>query len=354
MNYGVAVSRKARISGVPVVKIIVRETSLLFRRLPQWLYILALPTKSGALMNTVSFVTVDVFTAERFAGNQLAVVPDARGLTDGEMQAIAAEFGYSESTFVLPPEDPANTARVRIFTPTAEIPFAGHPNVGTAFVLGRQQEIFGRKPGDKLRFEEKAGLVEVALLREGDKITGARIVAPRPLAVGSIVDAATVAACASLQPEDVSDRSHPPVRISVGLAFAVAELRDVDALSNARPNVSAFHEANARYPLADDSFSLFLYARTPERPWQIRARMFAPLDNVIEDPATGSASAALGAYLVSLLPQADAEIEIVIEQGVEMGRRSVITVRVSKKDGTVGEVSVSGSCVAAMRGSIEA
>ena len=304
-------------------------------------------------MKTVSYVTVDVFTAERFTGNQLAVIPDARGLSGEQMQAIAAEFGYSEVTFVLPPDDPANTARVRIFTPTAEIPFAGHPNVGTAFVLGRQGEIFGRRPGDKLRFEERAGLVDVALLREGDKITAARIVAPRPLSVGPVIDPATVAACASLQPEDVSERTHPPVRVSVGLAFAVAELSDIGILSNARPNVSAFHEANARYPLADDSFSLFLYARTPERPWQIRARMFAPLDNVIEDPATGSASAALGAYLVSLLPQTDAEIEIAIEQGVEMGRRSIITVRVSKKNGTVCEVSVSGNCVAVMRGSIE-
>ncbi|WP_037468634.1 PhzF family phenazine biosynthesis protein [Sinorhizobium fredii] len=304
-------------------------------------------------MNTVSYVTVDVFTAERFAGNQLAVIPDARGLSDDEMQAIAVEFGYSEVTFVLPPDDPANTARVRIFTPVAEVPFAGHPNVGTAFVLGRQQEIFGRKPGDKLRFEENAGLVEVALLRKEGAITGARIVAPRPLAIGPVIDAATVAACASLQPEDVSERSHAPVRISVGLAFAAAELRDVGTLSNARPNVSAFHEANARYPLAHDSFSLFLYARTPERPWQIRARMFAPLDNVIEDPATGSASAALGAYLVSLLPQADADIEITIEQGVEMGRRSIIDVAVSKKDGTVREVSVAGDCVMVMRGSFE-
>ncbi|AFL53757.1 trans-2,3-dihydro-3-hydroxyanthranilate isomerase [Sinorhizobium fredii] len=303
-------------------------------------------------MNTVSYVTVDVFTAERFAGNQLAVIPDARGLSDEQMQAIAAEFGYSETTFVLPPDDPANTARVRIFTPTAEVPFAGHPNVGTAFVLGRQEEIFGRTAGNKLRFEEKAGLVEVTLLSEYGILTGARIVAPQPLAVGPIIDPVTIASCASLQAQDVSERGHP-VRISVGLAFAVAELSDVDTLSRARPNVSAFHEANARYPLAEDSFSLYLYARTPERPWQIRARMFAPLDNVIEDPATGSASAALGAYLVSLLPQPDAEIEIAIEQGVEMGRRSLITVRVSKKDGAVREVSVSGDCVAVMRGAIE-
>ncbi|HXV30849.1 MAG TPA: PhzF family phenazine biosynthesis protein [Sinorhizobium sp.] len=304
-------------------------------------------------MKSVSYVTVDVFTSERFAGNPLAVIPDARRLTDAEMQAIAAEFGYSETTFVLPPDDPTNTARVRIFTPTSEVPFAGHPNVGTAFVLGRQRDIFGKAPGRQLRFEEKAGLVDVTLLGEDGIVTGARIVAPQPLAVGPDIDVATIAACASLDATALSDRNHAPVRLSVGLPFAVAEVGDLETLSRARPNVSAFHEANGHYPLAVDSFSLFLYAREREHPWRVRARMFAPLDNVIEDPATGSASAALGAYLVLLLADADAEIEIAVEQGVEMGRRSVITVGVGKKNGALGEVSVSGDCVTAMSGSIE-
>ncbi|HXV29264.1 MAG TPA: PhzF family phenazine biosynthesis protein [Sinorhizobium sp.] len=304
-------------------------------------------------MTSISFITVDVFTSERFAGNQLAVIPDARGLSDARMQAIAAEFGYSETSFVLPPESAENTARVRIFTPTSEVPFAGHPNVGTGFALGRQEEIFGKRPGEHLHFEEKAGLVEVTLQRKDGIVSGARIVAPKPLAVGPEIDTATVAACASLDPDALSDRHHVPVRVSVGLAFTIAEIGDIDWLSKARPNVSAFDAANARYPLAEDSFSLFLYARTREHPWRIRARMFAPLDNVIEDPATGSASAALGAYLVSRLPDADAEVELTIEQGVEMRRRSLITVSVSKKSGILGKVGVSGDCVIAMRGSID-
>lgn len=317
------------------------------------IYILIIDNRIRASMTSISFVTVDVFTCERFAGNQLAVIPDALGLSDRQMQEIAAEFGYSETTFVLPPENAENTARVRIFTPTGEVPFAGHPNVGTGFVLGLQEEIFGKSPGGHLRFEEKAGLVEVALRRKGGIVSGARILAPQPLAVGPAIDPESVAACASLDPDALSDRNHAPVRISVGLAFTVAEIGDIEMLSKARPNVSAFHEANARYPLAEDSFSLFLYARTRENPWHIRARMFAPLDNVIEDPATGSASAALGAYLVSRLPEADAEIELAIEQGVEMRRRSLITVGVSKRNGALGEVSVSGDCVMAMRGSID-
>ncbi|KOF18250.1 PhzF family phenazine biosynthesis protein [Ensifer adhaerens] len=303
-------------------------------------------------MRSVDYVTVDVFTEDRFAGNQLAVIPDARGLSDAQMQAIATEFGYSEVTFVLPPEDPANTARVRIFTPTIEIPFAGHPNVGTAFVVGQRAELFGRATGDHLRFEELAGLVEVALSRADGAVTGARIVVPRALSIGPSIDVETIAACAMLPPDAVSTRNHAPVRVSVGLPFAVAELKDVTALSATRPNVTAFEAANGRYKPDEDSFSLFLYARSAERPWQLRARMFAPLDNVIEDPATGSASAALGAYLVSLLPEKTIDVDLTIEQGVEMGRRSIIEVSVSKQGGTVRRTSIAGACVTAMRGSI--
>lgn len=302
---------------------------------------------------SIAYVTVDVFTAERFAGNQLAVIPDARGLSDRQMQAIATEFGYSEVTFVLPPRDPANTAEVRIFTPTMEIPFAGHPNVGTAFVLGRQKEIFGRVPGEVLRFEERAGLVEATLLRENGEVTGASIVVPRSLTVGPEIDVETIAACASLDPNAISTRLHAPARLSVGLPFAVAEIADVATLSKAQPNVTAFQAANARYRPEEDTFSLFLYVRSMEQPWQIRARMFAPLDNVNEDPATGSASAALSAYLLSLIPNEDIDVELTIEQGVEMGRRSLIGAAVSKRGGVVGRVRLSGHCVSAMRGAID-
>lgn len=303
-------------------------------------------------VHSVDYVTVDVFTEDRFAGNQLAVIPDARGLSDRQMQAIATEFGYSEVTFVLPPEDPSNTARVRIFTPTMEIPFAGHPNVGTAFVLGRQAEIFDRAPGDHLRFEERAGLVQVDVSRKDDVVTAARIVVPRALSIGPDIDVETIAACAMIPSDAIVTGNHAPVRVSVGLPFAVAELKDVAALSAARPNVTAFEVANARYKPDDDSFSLFLYARLVESPWHLRARMFAPLDNVIEDPATGSASAALGAYLVSLLPEDTIDVDLIIEQGVEMGRRSIIEVSVSKQGGTVRKTSIAGTCVTSMRGSI--
>ncbi|OWV87286.1 PhzF family phenazine biosynthesis protein [Rhizobium sp. N122] len=303
-------------------------------------------------MDTLSYITVDVFTSTRFEGNPLAVISDARGLSDAAMQEIATEFNYSEVTFVLPPEDPRNSARVRIFTPTMEIPFAGHPNVGTAYVLGQQAEIFGRPVGEKLRFEEKAGIVEVDLKRSGGKIAATAIRAPQPLMVGDTISEEIIARCISLEPGAIVTTTHAPVFASVGLNFAVAEMSGLDALVAARPNLAGFQAAAGRQTTSGHDFSLFVYARTAENPWSIRARMFAPLDNVPEDPATGSASAALGAYLVSLAPDADMTVRVTIEQGVEMGRRSVITLDVVKSKGIVTDVVISGTCVFVMRGEI--
>lgn len=304
-------------------------------------------------MPTINYVTLDVFTTERFAGNPLAVVLDARGLDGEQMQKIATEFNYSESTFILPPEDPANSARVRIFTPTAEIPFAGHPNVGTAYLIGQQKEIFSKPVGDTLRFEELAGLVEIGLTRESGNVTSATIRAPRPLELFDEIAPDLIADCASILPGDVKTDSHLPVQASVGLAFALAELTSLDALAGSRPNIAAFHEAVARHPRSGKDFSLFLYVRDPNDPWKIRARMFAPLDNVMEDPATGSASAALAAYLVTRTSGSDAKIRLTIEQGVEMGRRSVIELDVVKTAGTVTDVRITGRCVIVMRGSLD-
>lgn len=303
-------------------------------------------------MNTVAYVTVDVFTSERFVGNPLAVIPDARGLSHEAMQKIATEFNYSETTFVLPAENPDHTARVRIFTPTAEIPFAGHPNVGTAFALGQQLEIFGKRIGDKLTFEEDAGLVNVTLLRSGEGVIGASIRAPGRLTIGETIADELIARCVQIDPGCIRRATHAPTFASVGLPFAFAEVDGLETLGKAWPNAAVFTEAAARHKEDKTGFSLFLYTRSTENPWHIRARMFAPLDNVTEDPATGSASAALGAYLTSLLPARDAEVKITIEQGVEMGRRSVIGVDVRKSAGTVNEVFLSGSSVAVMRGEV--
>src|SRR3954470_10853226 len=151
------------------------------------------------------FVTVDVFTAERFSGNPLAVVLNAEGLSTGQMQAIAAEFNLAETTFVLPPKDAANTAHVRIFTPRAEMPFAGHPNVGTAFVVARAGSLYGRSiAGDRVVFEEKAGLVPITLLKDGATVSGARLAAPQPLSVGPDVSVELIARACALSVDDIS------------------------------------------------------------------------------------------------------------------------------------------------------
>lgn len=306
-------------------------------------------------MARYEYETVDVFTAERFGGNPLAVVPDARGLSDAQMQALAAEFNYSESTFVLPPDDPANDARVRIFTRTREVPFAGHPNVGTAYVLARRGALFGRAPGPHLRFEEAAGLVAVDLRETDGAVTGARIRAPQPLATGRTMPAGIFAACLSLPPSAVIERHHPPRIASVGLAFYMGELDDA-ALAAARPDTAAMSQALEEYgrdaPM-NGRISLFAYAREGDGIDRLRARMFSPLSGTHEDPATGSACSALGALLLSLDPRPEAEEVLAIRQGIEMGRPSALEVAVRKRGGAVDEVSVAGPCVAVMRGHVE-
>ncbi|MDB5620051.1 PhzF family phenazine biosynthesis protein [Tardiphaga sp.] len=300
----------------------------------------------------IDYITVDVFTDRAFGGNPLAVIPDARGIGDARMQAIATEFNYSETTFVLPPDDPAHDARVRIFTPTDEIPFAGHPNVGTAFVLGRQQMVFGKNVADRMIFEENAGLVQIDLLRDGSEVIGAGFIAPQPLELGDEIDAPTLAACVSLPSDAIVRETHPPRIVSVGLPFAVAELMNLEALAAARPDTASFAEAGRRHWHRDDRFSVFVYVRTGLGIDHLRARMFAPLSNIPEDPATGSASAALSAYLASIDPRHDAVHAITIEQGVEMGRPSAIGVEVNKRDGCVKTVRISGHCVAMMQGTL--
>ncbi len=299
---------------------------------------------------TLPYATVDVFTKAAFGGNPLAVITDARGLDDDAMQSIASEFNYSETTFVLPPEDPAHTARVRIFTPTDEIPFAGHPNVGTAFVLAASGLLFGRPVADAMVFEEKAGLVGVAVRRDGGTVTGAEITVPRALEIAHRLDPDTVAACAGLPVSDIDHGAFPPILASVGLPFGLAQVIGLDALARANPQAAAFASADRRYPHPDDRFSLALFVRLADA--RIRARVFAPLSNVDEDPATGSAAAALGACLAAQHPGSDLRLDLVIEQGVELGRPSAIVVGVEKVNGVVLPIRVSGGCVPMMAGTL--
>jgi len=292
------------------------------------------------------YVTLDVFTDRAFGGNPLAVVLDAGGLSTAQMQAIACEFNYAETTFVLPPRDPAHDAQVRIFTVRSEIPFAGHPNVGTAFVLATR----AAKPPARLLFEEKAGLVPVAILKQGQGIVGAELTAPQSLQRLTIFTAAQAAACLSLSAEDVRVDRHPPQIVSVGLPFLVVELGTREALLRARPDAAAF----ARVFPSDGCDAVYLYTSdvpAGEQPCDLQARMFHPgSSGLSEDPATGSATAAAAALLADLGHERDAEKSLRIGQGVDLGRPSLLLTRVRTQNGVIVSSHVGGRCVPMMEG----
>lgn len=300
-------------------------------------------------MPVYEFVTVDVFTDRRFGGNPLAVFPDARGLTSEQMQALAMEFNLSETTFVLPPENPQHHAKVRIFTPRAELPFAGHPNVGTGYVLATRDA----NPPEHYVFEELAGLVRVHVLRDGGTISGARISAPRALSIDIGIPSKVIAACAGLAEHEIATNAHDPLVASVGTPFVLAEVASVAVLSRASPDIGAFRSAAEQFPEVATRFSLLLYARRDGDATRLAARMFAPLGGVLEDPATGSANAALAALLTSLAPGENADLSYEIMQGVEMGRPSQIIASARKTAEGPVLATVEGSCVPMLRGQID-
>ena len=289
-------------------------------------------------MRAYRFVTLDVFTGTRFGGNPLAVFTDARGLSDAEMQALAREMNLSETTFVLPPDDPSNTARVRIFTPATEMPFAGHPNVGTGYVVATE------RGGDVLRFEEIAGLVEVRVARGADGAVGdVTIAAPQPLTLGTEFTPVQIAGAAGIEPWEVVTENHRPIVASVGNPFAVMEVTPA-ALTRAAPDSAGMARANGIAPELDGRFRVYLYARDGDA---IRARMFGGGLGVKEDAATGSAAAPLAALLLHLSGADRAAYDIV--QGVEMGRPSLL--RTTAARGADGiRATVGGGCVKVTEG----
>jgi trans-2,3-dihydro-3-hydroxyanthranilate isomerase len=287
---------------------------------------------------TRRYVTADVFTETLFGGNPLAVVLDADGLSTEQMQAIAGEFNYSETTFVLPPDNPAHTAQVRIFTPGNELPFAGHPNVGTAYLLARHRDGLP----ETLLFEEKAGLVPVRLLREQGAVVGAELTAPQPLSLKSEADPARVAAALSLAPSEIVTAGHKPVIASVGVPFLIVEIASRDALRRAKVAIGPFADL---MPL-DGADGIFFYTRDPGgEDCDIQARMFSPLDGIGEDPATGSATASTAALIAKVA--GTSTLDLRIHQGVDMGRPSRLIARIAD-----GKTHVGGRCVPVMAGTL--
>jgi trans-2,3-dihydro-3-hydroxyanthranilate isomerase len=295
------------------------------------------------------YFTCDVFTEARFGGNPLAVLPDADGLSDLRMQQIAREFNYSETTFVLPPES-GHTRKVRIFTPALEVPFAGHPNIGTAFVLATSGALGEVRSSLSVTFEEKAGLVPITIHEAGGKITSCELKAPQPVSFGKTVPEQLVAAAVSLSVEDIVATTHRPQVVSVGLPFVVVELRDRAALARLRIDTKGF-EAIRDFLDSGLRASLYLYARTGDDVG-IRARMLAPLTGVPEDPATGSAGCALVGLLTHHREEASGEYSYRIAQGVEMGRPSLLLARAQKSAGVVEGIWIAGACVLVSEGFI--
>jgi len=289
----------------------------------------------------------DIFTDTRFGGNQLAIVPKAEGLNDEKMQKIAREFNLTETTFVFPPET-GHTRKIRIFTPTTEVPFAGHPIIGTAFALATAGEFGEIGSTIQVWFEEKAGLVPVSISKRAGKSVACRLAAPEKLSLGAVASPLLLAAAVSLDPADIVTKTHLPHEASVGLPFLFAELKDRDALQRAEIDLKKLYTLAAEGLTPD----IHLYVHSCDE-FDIRARVFAPLDGVPEDPATGSANCALAGILSHYDEAQDGRFQWRIAQGVEMGRPSILNAEATKEGGTVVTTTIGGACVMVAEGFIE-
>jgi trans-2,3-dihydro-3-hydroxyanthranilate isomerase len=287
------------------------------------------------------FHTADVFTQRRFGGNPLAVFPDARGLTGTQMATLAREFNLSETVFVLPPADPANTRRLHIFTPGRELPFAGHPTVGAAFVLAALGEIAMPTAETRIVFEEGIGLVPVTIhSRDGAPRFTQLSVAQLPTLGAAPPSVAAVAAMLSLSSDDIVHEENALQTVSCGVPFLMVPLRSREALRDAKPRADLFKTSEA-FVFWDDGA-------------RVHARMFALDPEMKEDPATGSACASLGGYLAWHGRTARGSTSTIrVEQGVDMGRPSMLEVEVdTASDGAVTGVRVGGASVLVSEGSI--
>jgi trans-2,3-dihydro-3-hydroxyanthranilate isomerase len=292
-------------------------------------------------MRQFRYYTCDVFTSRLFGGNPLAVLTDARGLDDATMQAIAREFNYSETTFVTAPADPHHTARVRIFTPGGELPFAGHPTVGTAFVLASIGATLG---ADEVVFEEGVGPVQVRIERNSGQIERCTLTtAVLPSRLATIGQRVRLAAMLGVQAGDVVGRGEV---WSCGVAFTVIPLVSVDALERARLDRDRWlrllgdQEGKLVYPIA----------RVDDATW--RVRMFAPSVGIAEDPATGAAAAALAGWLAAQDSSTNGTRRWRLLQGEEIGRSSEIMLEADVVNGRPSAVRVGGRCVMVGEGTL--
>jgi trans-2,3-dihydro-3-hydroxyanthranilate isomerase len=298
------------------------------------------------------YITLDVFTNRPFAGNQLAVFPDAREIPDERLADIAREFNLSETVFVYPPADPKHTRRVRIFTPAEELPFAGHPTVGTAYALAATGEIKLTGPETRIILEEGVGPVTVMIRGDGHAPTFAQLSAAKLPEIGPPAPGRThLADVLGLDATDILGGMFSPQAVSCGLPFLFVPVKDRDVVAKARVRMEHWESALKSYWAPQ----VMVFSRDALQPGvDIHARVFVPGLAVPEDPATGSAAAALGGYLAARESAADAKLRYVVEQGVEMGRPSILHIEVDKAGGEVLAVRVGGECVLMSEGAISA
>jgi trans-2,3-dihydro-3-hydroxyanthranilate isomerase len=289
------------------------------------------------------FYIVDVFAEEKYAGNPLGVVVDAAGIPSEQMQRIALEMNYSETTFISGAAERDGGWDVRIFTPVAEIPFAGHPTLGTATVI--REELLD-EPADRVVLHLGIGDVPVTFDDADGPGVQAWMLPPSPQ-FGPTLSADLVAPILGLDPEEIDPR-FPIQQLSTGIAITLVPLRSLDAVKRASYRLEAVRGLDE----AEAVRLLFLFCAETEHPEnQIHARMFAPLDGVPEDPATGSANACLAAYLVAHRYLAEDRVRARVEQGYEMGRPSLLRIRAHEEGGTI-RVRVGGRVIFVARGEL--
>lgn len=299
-----------------------------------------------------TFYTLDVFTDSPLSGNPLAVVMDCDGLDDERMQRIAQEFNLSETVFVLEPRDPVNTARIRIFTPTRELPFAGHPTVGTAVLLGHVRAPGMMRARDLgVMIEERIGVLSCTVRQIKGAAAQASFVVPHlPHSEGVPATIALIAAALGLNVGDIGFDSHVPTVFSGGVPYTCVPIASLEAMARAKPVASGWGHAFG----GNSHRSAYLYTRQVMREGSaFHTRMFFPLTSLVEDPATGSAAAAFAGVIMHFDKPGEGDHTLILEQGFEMGRPSLITLGLDVAEGALASASIGGPAVIVSQGTID-
>lgn len=291
----------------------------------------------------MAYQTLDVFTDQPFGGNQLAVFPESPDLKPAEMQQIATEFNLSETVFVFSPRDARNTRRLKIFTPSEELPFAGHPTIGTAHLLAAMRLVPLTGDRTAMVLEEEAGLVQVTITQRKGQLPFVELAAPALPTFGPPPPAATeLAAVLGLEPTDLTGEPYTPQAFSCGVPYLFVSVRDRSVLGRVAVDAGAWRAVLAHYWAPQ----VYVFCRDPELEGShLRARMFGPALGIVEDPATGSAACALAGYLAARESMREGTLRWRIEQGFEMGRPSLLDVETDVRHGKVRQVRVGGTAV---------